>query len=81
VARGIRWQVRVMGLVLLVWLVWVLGALALFLLDVPVALGSVEGPARLGIIKAIAKTMLLGVAFTVAYLVAGIGAVRHSRTR
>jgi hypothetical protein len=79
VARGIRWQVRVVGVLLLMWAALILGAFVLFLLDIPVALGAVQpGPARLGIVKAIAKTVMLVTLFSVAYLVGGIGALRRS---
>lgn len=80
-ARGVRWQVVVVGVVVLVWLLWVAGALALFLLDVPVALKSVQGAARVGVIKAIVKTTFLGVVFSATYAVAGIGALRYARSR
>jgi len=77
-ARGERWQVIVMGWVLLLFALVILAALALFLLDVPLALQAVEGPAYVGIVKASIKTSLLGGLFSVAYLIAGITALRHS---
>lgn len=81
VARGIRWQTIVVGTLLLIWTVCILSSLALFLLDIPIALGSVSGIARIGIIKAITKTLFLGTLFSAAYVVAGIGALRHARDR
>ena len=77
-ARGTRWQMITMGWVLLVFAVVILAALALFLLDVPLALRAVEGSAKLGIVKASIKTSVLGVLFSVAYVIAGITALRHS---
>ena len=76
-ARGVRWQIRTVGMLLLVWGLWVLAALIVFALDVPVALRAVDGPARLGIMKAIAKTLTTGGLFFVTYLVAGIAALRQ----
>ena len=79
IARGIRWQVITMGWVLLVWAIVVFGAVLIFMLDVPLALRAVEGTAHLGIIKATIKTVFLGLVFSVAFGVAGFGALRHSR--
>lgn len=81
VARGIRWQIRLVSIVILVWAVCVLGSLLLFLLDVPIAIGAVSGLARVGLMKAIVKTLFLGTIFSIAYVVAGVGALRHSRLR
>ncbi len=79
VARRIRWQVIAVSSILLIWAAVILAALGLFLLDVPLALGAVQGPARLGIIKAIVKCVMLGMLFSLAYIVAGIGALRGQR--
>jgi hypothetical protein len=78
IARGIRWQVITVAIVVLLLAAWILAASILFLLDVPVALRAVQGVAQLGIMKAIAKTGLLGTLFLVAYSVAGIGALRFA---
>ena len=80
VARGIGWQIKVVSVALLVWMACILTALALFLLDIPIALGAVSGIARVGIVKAIVKTLFLGSLFSVAYLVAAVGALRWART-
>jgi hypothetical protein len=80
-ARAIRWQAIVAASLMLLFAAWMLGALILFLLDVPVAMRAVEGAARLGIMKAIAKTSFLGVLFLVGYLVAAIAALRHVSRR
>jgi len=76
-ARGIRWQVLTLSGVLLLFAVMIVGAFLVFLLDVPLALRAVQGPAHRGILKAVAKTCLLGVLFSGAYLFAGIAAMRH----
>lgn len=78
-ARGIRWQIQTVAAGMTLFGVAVVGALVIFALDVPVALRVVEGPARLGIVKAIIKTGALGVLFALAYFVAAAGAVRHAR--
>ena len=70
---------RAVAAVVLVWGAVVLGSYVLFLLDVPVALRAVSGEALLGIKKAIVKTTLLAVVFSAGYLVAGLGAIRHTQ--
>jgi magnesium-transporting ATPase (P-type) len=81
VARGIRWQLIAVGTIVLVWGLLILVALLLFLLDVPIALKMVQGPPRLGIMKATAKTVMLGGLFSVVYFGIGIQALRRSRVR
>jgi predicted anti-sigma-YlaC factor YlaD len=78
-ARGSGWQLAVVGVFLLAVALVLVGAMVLFGLVVPVALAAVEGAGRLGIMKAIIRTTLLGIVFSVAYLAAGIGALRHAR--
>ena len=70
-ARGIRWQIITIASLILFFALVIIGALIIFLLDVPLALGSVQGVAHLGILKATAKTGLLGALFGVGYAVAG----------
>jgi hypothetical protein len=79
VARGIRWQVMSVSLVVLLFATWVLLAFVIFLLDIPIALGAVQGVARIGIIKAIAKTSMLAVLFSAVYVVAAVSALRFAR--
>jgi len=79
VARGIRWQIIAVAGVVLAFALWILAASVIFLLDIPVALRAVQGVARMGLMKAIAKTGLLATLFSIAYLVAGIGALRYAR--
>jgi hypothetical protein len=78
-ARGVRWQLVAMTVVLLGMALFLVGALVVFVLVVPVALGVVEGAARTGILKAIARTLVLGVVFVAAYVAAGIGSLRQAR--
>ena len=79
-ARGIHWQVRTVGWVVLVWAVMIAGALVVFFLDVPLALAAAQGPIRLGIVKATVKTVALGVLFSVAFVVIGVAALRRPRS-
>ena len=76
-ARGRGWLVRLMGWWLVLFGVVVLAALVVFLTDVPIALRAVTGDAALGIKKAIAKTTMLGVVFSAAYVVSGASALRY----
>jgi hypothetical protein len=78
-ARGIRWQLRVTGAVALILAVVLLVVLALFMLDVPVALKMVQGPVHLGVLKATTKTIGLGLLFFAVYGYVGIGALRRAR--
>jgi hypothetical protein len=78
-ARGIRWQLVALGVLVLLWGGMIVAALLVFMLDVPIALSAVQGPAHLGIVKATAKTTMLGVLFGVVYFVVGIAALRRSR--
>lgn len=80
-ARGKRWQIIATGWIVLFFALLIVGALLLFILDVPIALRVVQGPARLGILKATAKTVMLGVLFSTAYFIASIGALRYAYPR
>jgi hypothetical protein len=80
-ARGTRTQVTVLSIVVIVFGVSIIAALLVFLLNVPLALNAVQGPAHRGIVKAIAKTCLLGVLFSAGYLVAGFATLRHAFKR
>jgi hypothetical protein len=79
VARSIRWQVIAVAVAVLLFGIWLLAAFVVFLLDIPVALQAVQGVARLGILKAIAKTCMLAALFSTVYFVASISALRYSR--
>ena len=77
-ARGVRWQVVLVGVTLIAFALWILAASVVFLLDVPVALRAVQGVARVGILKAIAKTGLMATLFFTTYLIIGIAALRFA---
>jgi len=77
-ARGIRWQTRLVAAVILVFALWILAGMIIFALDIPVAVRAVQGVARLGIAKAIVKATMLGVLFFVCYAIAGVRALRYS---
>lgn len=79
-ARGAGGQALALGVFLIAMALALICALGIFALVVPVALAAVEGVARIGIVKAIVRTTLLGVLFTIGYMVAGISALRRSRT-
>ncbi|MGH7608044.1 MAG: hypothetical protein ACREME_11970 [Gemmatimonadales bacterium] len=81
VARGVRWLVYLAAWAMLLFAAVIAAAFVVFLTDVPLALKAVTGDAALGIKKAIAKTTMLAVTFAIAYVVAGLGALRHLRTR
>ena len=78
VARGIRWLLIVTGSVVLLWAIVLLGVLAVFMLDVPVALKMVSGPAHLGVVKATTKTIGLALMFSAVYCFLGISALRRA---
>ena len=80
-ARGIKWQIISTACLILFFALVIVAALVIFLLDVPAAMRSVEGVARLGIQKAIAKNLSLGVLFSVTYVMAGVGALKHALAR
>jgi len=76
VARGARWQVALLSILLVALGVILLLGLLLFLTTVPIALRAVDGTALIGIKKAVAKTVMLAVMFPGAYIVAGISGLR-----
>ena len=70
--RGARWQTLAVAVLLVLLGVVLIGLLVLFLLDVPMALRASEGPVRLGVLKATAKTVLLGMVFALTYVASGV---------
>ena len=76
-ARGTRWLLWVMAILMALFAVFLLVMLLLFLTNVPMALGAVDGVALLGIKKAVTKTVVLGVLFPVGYAAGAVAAVRH----
>ena len=77
IARGVRWQIRLLSVGLVLFAVALIAGFMLFLTTVPVALGAVQGVPLLGIKKAVAKTTLLAIAFPGVYLVAGVVGLRR----
>jgi hypothetical protein len=77
--RAQRWQVITTAVVLLVAGVVVFGLLLVFVLDVPLALRASAGEVRLGVKKAVAKTVMLGLLFGGSYLVTGVWSLRRRR--
>lgn len=81
-ARGIRWGIITMSVVLLVMAILIVSAYVLFLTDVPLALKGTAGtPVALGIRRTIVKTTLMGPGFGVGYLVAAVASLRSLRRR
>lgn len=81
-ARGTRWGILTLGAVLLVLGVVVIALLAVFALDVPLALkASARSPAALALRKTIVRTGLLGLAFSLGYLAAGISCIVSTKRR
>jgi hypothetical protein len=59
-----------------------LAGMFMYLTDIPIALKSVTDPtARLGLKKALAKSLVQGVIYVTAFSAAGIAAWRHTRRR
>lgn len=80
-ARGVRWQVRTLGWVLLAAGVLLAAAYTLFLTVLPIAVRGAPQGLSIGVTKAVAKTSLLSVGFVTAYIVAGARALRELRSR
>ena len=77
-ARGRRLGTIVVSVLMLLLGVAVLAALVIFALDIPIALRVVTPEVAVGIKKAIAKTVMLGVVFSMGYVVAAVAALRHA---
>ena len=76
---GQRWLLLTLGWGLFLAGAVLFGSLVLFLTDVPLALQSTDGLARIGIYKLVARTLFLGVLFGLAYVVTGVLALRQAR--
>lgn len=77
-ARGSRWLLMVMGAVLVLGAVILAVMLVLFLTNVPMALQATADQARVGIVKASVKTVVLAVLFGGVYAVGAIWALRQA---
>lgn len=81
-ARGVRWGIVTLSVVLLVLGILVLCAYVLFLTDVPMALKGTAGTAvALSIRKTVVRTSFLGPGFGVGYIVAAVVSLRSLRRR
>jgi hypothetical protein len=77
VASGSRWRVRMLATAMILLGVTLLSAyLALYLLNVPIALQMVPPEVAIGVKKAVVKTSIMAAAFPGAYLVAAFVALR-----
>ncbi len=81
-ARGVRWGIVTMTVVLILAAVAVLGVYVVFLLDVPLALrASARTAVAVGVRRGIARTSLMGVAFGGGYLAAALFSLRSLKRR
>jgi len=76
---GRRWLLAIVGLGFLVAAACVLALLVVFLTDVPVAIRATQSIARMGIVKLVAKTLILGLLFGASYIVVGLLALKQAR--
>ena len=74
-----RWLLATMGFVLLGAAASVLVLLLLFTLNVPTALHATQNEAHLVIQKLVLKTLVLGLTFSIAYIVMGVLSFRQAR--
>ena len=82
VARGQRWLVRTMAVVLVVLAVLILAAAILYLTNLPIALQSVTQPViRTGLKKAIAKAAGQSVLYPLAFGWIALKAWRHTAVK
>lgn len=81
IARGIRWPVRTVAVLLILVAVLILVGGVLYLTNVPIALQAVhnEPIARLGVTKAMIKTSVQVFSYPVAFLWIGAKAWSHAR--
>ena len=80
-ARGERSGVIVMSVVFTVLTLTLAFWLVLFLTDVPQALRAVPAPAALQLKKSILRTLVMGVCFCSAYLIAAVSSFRYLSRR
>lgn len=76
-ARGRKVTLLITAVGLALFTLFLAAAFLIFLLDVPLALGAVEGVAALGVKKAIFKTALIAVAFGGGYAITAIVILKH----
>ena len=76
---GQRGLLLAVGVLLLASAAAVFALLIVFLTNVPVALRATQDVARLGIVKLVAKTVMLALLFGVSYIVGGVLALKQAR--
>lgn len=77
IARGIRWGIITVAVVLVILAILVAAALGVFMLTAPIALEAAGEPAGLTIMKAVIRTGTMGVGFGLAYVIGAAAAFRH----
>lgn len=81
-ARGVRWGIVTMVVVLILFAIALLGAYVVFLTDVPLALrASARTAVAVGVRRGIARTSLMGIGFSVGYLAAAMFSLRSLKRR
>lgn len=76
---GRRWVLLATGVVFELAALCILVLLLLFALDIPAAVRSTEGPARLAVGKLAAKTLIMGLLFGTSYIITGVLALKQAR--
>ncbi len=76
---GRRWQLLAIGLAFEVGALIVLVLLLAFALDVPVAIKGTPVAARSPVVKLVLKTVIMGLLFGAAYIIAGVLALKQAR--
>lgn len=77
-SRAKRGGVMMMGAFFALWFVVVGLMLVLFASDIPLAMRSPPGPALSAVKKAIARTLVMGVAYEIAYFIAAVTSFRYA---
>lgn len=77
--RGRKWMLATVGWGLVVVAAVLLGALLLFLTDVPLAVKATQSVARIGITKLVSRTLFMGVLFAASYVIMAVMALRQAR--
>jgi hypothetical protein len=81
-ARGNRWQMRTLAVVLFVVSALMLAGVTLYALTVPIALRMTTHPvAEFGLKKAILRTVVQAVIYPLTFTAMGIAAIRYSSPR
>src|SRR5262249_3414092 len=76
---GNKWGLRLVGALFFAMALAVVAGLIVFSTDVPIALRATSGGARPGIGQPAWKSLLLGVMFSVSYVISGVLALKQAR--